>query len=66
MTVRDLLNNIDSAELSEWYILEDFDAWKKKLAEKEARNPSAATVIGTLFGDKAKDATWLPPSKPSS
>ena len=60
MTVRQLLNNLDSAELAEWYVLEDFDVWKKKVADKEAETPSAELTRQVLFGQQIKkgEAQW--------
>lgn len=60
MTVRQLLGSLDSQELAEWYIVEDLDAWKKKLEEKEAQSPSTDFMLNALFG-KAMEVggvTW--------
>ena len=60
MTVRQLLENLDSQELAEWYIMEDLDKWKKRLAEKEAKAPSSDYVIKALFGKQIEsgEVTW--------
>jgi len=60
MTVRQLLESLDSQELAEWYIIEDLDGWKKRLAEKEVQAPSSDYVIKALFGKSIEsgEVTW--------
>lgn len=60
MTVRQLLNTIDSRELSEWYIIEDMDFWKKRIADEEAKLQSSDYIIRQLFGKAIDngDVVW--------
>jgi len=60
MTVRQLLESLDSRELSEWYVVEDLEFWKKRLAEKEAKEQSSEYVLNALFGKQIEsgDVVW--------
>ncbi len=53
MTVSQLLDNIDSAELSEWMVFFDLKDWKEKLETRErTAPPSGQELFGKLFNAK--------------
>jgi hypothetical protein len=67
MTVRQLLNSLDSRELSEWYIIEDMDFWKKRLSDQEANEPTPDFMLKNLFGQaiNSGDVVWQQDQKRS-
>lgn len=56
MTVKQLLESVDSRELSEWMVMGDLEQWKERIAEKQRAQPlTGGELFSKLFqGAKRK------------